>query len=122
MSMKNNNKVGGCAVCHYKIMGCFSDVLSYGGSESNKTKQNMIEMIYELTKNKSGTNNEKPSTTFDMVKYVNDYIGKIKSDNPSVCKDFASIITSYCARLYGLRRSKRKTEELISRMKNETSE
>ena len=28
-------------------------------------------------------------------------------------EDFVSIITSFCARLYGLRRNKRRTEKLI---------
>jgi predicted site-specific integrase-resolvase len=31
-------------------------------------------------------------------------------------QDFVSIITSFCARLYGLRRSKRKTEKLIKEL------
>lgn len=35
-------------------------------------------------------------------------------------QDFVSIITSFCARLYGLRRSKRKTEQLIKELKNDT--
>lgn len=35
-------------------------------------------------------------------------------------QDFISIITSFCARIYGLRRSKRKTETIIKEL-NETS-
>ena len=35
--------------------------------------------------------------------------------------DFVSIITSFCSRLYGLRRSKRNTEKLIELLNNETS-
>jgi predicted site-specific integrase-resolvase len=31
-------------------------------------------------------------------------------------QDFVSIITSFCARLYGQRRSKRKTEKIIASM------
>lgn len=30
--------------------------------------------------------------------------------------DFVSIITSFCARLYGLRRNKRRTEQLIKEL------
>jgi putative resolvase len=33
-------------------------------------------------------------------------------------QDFVSIITSFCARLYGLRRSKRKTEAIIKRLES----
>lgn len=36
-------------------------------------------------------------------------------------QDFIAIITSFCARLYGLRRSKRKTEQIIETLNNETS-
>ena len=32
-------------------------------------------------------------------------------------QDFVSLVTSFCARLYGLRRSHRKTEQLIERLK-----
>jgi predicted site-specific integrase-resolvase len=35
--------------------------------------------------------------------------------------DFISIITSFCARIYGLRRSKRKTENIIKELNNEAS-
>lgn len=34
-------------------------------------------------------------------------------------QDFVSVITSFCARIYGRRRSKRKTEQLIEKLKNE---
>jgi len=36
-------------------------------------------------------------------------------------QDLIAIITSFCARLYGLRRSKRKTEKIIEELSNETS-
>lgn len=39
-----------------------------------------------------------------------------------VMQDFVSIITSFTARLYGLRRSKRKTEKLIKELQNEKEE
>ena len=35
-------------------------------------------------------------------------------------QDFVSIITSMTARIYGLRRSKRKTEQLIENLKNDS--
>lgn len=52
---------------------------------------------------------------------------KIEVVNPSLnerddlMSDFVSIITSFCSRLYGLRRSKRNTEKLIKALNNETS-
>ena len=52
---------------------------------------------------------------------------KIEVVNPTLnerddlMSDFVSIITSFCSRLYGLRRSKRNTEKLIEALNNETS-
>ena len=52
---------------------------------------------------------------------------KIEVVNPALnerddlMSDFVSIITSFCSRLYGLRRSKRNTEKLIEALNNETS-
>ncbi len=40
-------------------------------------------------------------------------------DRSDLMQDFISIITSFCARLYGLRRSKRNTEKLIKELQNE---
>ena len=47
------------------------------------------------------------------------YIINDKQDNTpeDLMQDFVSIVTSFTARLYGLRRSKRKTEKLIEELK-----
>lgn len=48
-------------------------------------------------------------------------INETDSKNDDLMDDFVSVITSFCARLYGHRRSKRKTEKIISELrKNET--
>jgi putative resolvase len=41
--------------------------------------------------------------------------GNSKDD---LIQDFASIVTSFCARLYGQRRCKRKTERIIAELRN----
>jgi len=40
-------------------------------------------------------------------------VNESNNGKEDLLQDFVSIITSFCARLYGLRRTKRKTEELI---------
>jgi predicted site-specific integrase-resolvase len=40
-------------------------------------------------------------------------------DNDDIIADFISIITSFCARIYGRRRSKRKTELLLKELEND---
>lgn len=43
-------------------------------------------------------------------------LNETETDEQDLIQDFVSIITSYCARLYGLRRSKRKTEQLLKEL------
>ena len=40
-------------------------------------------------------------------------------DNQDLFEDFVSLITSFCARIYGKRRTKRKTEQIIEVLKEE---
>jgi len=45
-------------------------------------------------------------------------INEANDDKEDLMQDFISIITSFTARIYGLRRSKRKTEKIIQELKN----
>ena len=44
------------------------------------------------------------------------YINNIREEKEDLIQDFVNIITSFCARIYGQRRSKRKTEQLIKEL------
>lgn len=44
------------------------------------------------------------------------YINQSMDQKEDLMEDFVSIITSFCARLYGQRRTKRKTEQLIKQL------
>lgn len=46
-------------------------------------------------------------------------VNNVETDKEDIIQDFVSIITSYCARIYGQRRTKRKTEELIKHLNND---
>lgn len=46
-------------------------------------------------------------------------INNVIEDKDDLMQDFVSIITNFCARLYGLRRSKRKTAQIIENLKND---
>lgn len=54
---------------------------------------------------------------FEYIKTLFDgeivIINEVKEDEQDLIQDFISIITSFCARIYGQRRCKRKTEQLI---------
>lgn len=43
-------------------------------------------------------------------------INPVDDDKEDLVQDFVSIITSFCARIYGQRRTKRKTEQLIKEL------
>ena len=46
-------------------------------------------------------------------------INEVVSPRDELMQDFVSLVTSFCARLYGQRRSKRKTEKLIKELQND---
>lgn len=46
-------------------------------------------------------------------------VNKVDDDRQDLMQDFVSLVTSFCARLYGLRRTKRKTEQLIKELQND---
>ena len=61
---------------------------------------------------------------FNYIKVLLNQMGKdievaneSENDKQDLMQDFVSIITSFCARIYGLRRSKRKTEAIIKELK-----
>ena len=46
-------------------------------------------------------------------------MNNVKTDKEDLMQDFISLVTSMVVRLYGLRRSKRKTEQLIKELQND---
>lgn len=43
-------------------------------------------------------------------------VNNVDTDKEVIIQDFISIITSYCAKIYGKRRSKTKTESIIKKL------
>ena len=57
----------------------------------------------------------------DLLKLQNReilYINEAEDSENDLMQDFVSIITSFCARIYGQRRCKRKTEKIIEELQN----
>jgi predicted site-specific integrase-resolvase len=46
-------------------------------------------------------------------------INEAKDDKEDLIQDFTSLVTSFCARIYGKKRSLRKTEQLIKELQND---
>jgi predicted site-specific integrase-resolvase len=61
---------------------------------------------------------------FEYIKTLFDgeivILNESKDDKEDLISDFTSIITSFCARIYGQRRSQRKTEQLIKELENDS--
>ena len=48
-----------------------------------------------------------------------EYVNNVSSEKEDLVQDFVSVITSFCARLYGQRRGKRQTERLVASLEAE---
>lgn len=48
-------------------------------------------------------------------------INEVDSDEQDLMQDFVSLVTSFCARLYGRSRTKRSTEKLIKELTNDSN-
>ena len=46
-------------------------------------------------------------------------VNEVDNDKEDLIQDFVSLVTSFCARLYGRRISKRETEKLIRELQND---
>ena len=61
---------------------------------------------------------------FEYIKTLFDgeivILNESKDDKEDLISDFTAIITSFCARIYGQRRSQRKTEQLIKDLENDS--
>ena len=47
-------------------------------------------------------------------------INEVLGDEPDLMQDFVSLVTCFSARLYGRRRSRRKTEEIIKGLQGDS--
>lgn len=56
---------------------------------------------------------------FNNVGKEIEVVNEAGNDKDDLMQDFVSIISSFCARLYGLRRSKRQTEKIIKELGDE---
>ena len=59
------------------------------------------------------------SILFNEIGKEIEVVNESKNNKEDLVQDFISVITSFCARIYGLRRSKRKIERIIKELKDE---
>lgn len=112
-----------CNAKGYKV----HDIICEVGSGINDNRNKLTKLLSNLDFSLLVVEHKDRLTRFGfnyiklLFQYANkeiEVINNVDTDEDDLVQDFVSIITSYCARIYGKRRSKRKTEKLIQELKN----
>lgn len=113
-----------CAARGYKVVKSVCEV----GSGLNDNRKKLEELLTDITIKKIVVEHSDRFSRFGMNYIVKllamqgrcvEVINEQKNDRDDLMQDFVSIVTSFCARLYGLRRSKRRTEKIIEKLSKE---
>jgi putative resolvase len=111
-----------CCAKGYKV----SKVICEFGSGLNDNRPKLNKLLEESNFTKLVVEHKDRLTRFGFnyiktllkTKNIEIEVVNLSDDNEeNLIEDFVSVITSFCARIYGKRRSKRKTEELIESLK-----
>lgn len=114
-----------CMAKGYKIHKIIKEV----GSGINDNRQRLIDLLVkdDFTKIIVEHKDRLTRIGFNYIKVLlenkNKYIEIVNEvDNKEdLIQDFVSIITSYCAKIYGKRRSTRRTEQLIKKLEEDNN-
>lgn len=116
-----------CIARGYKIVGVVKEV----GSGVNDSRKKLIKILERNDYNLIVCEHKDRLSRvgFNYIKVLLNQTGKdvevinqAREEQEDLMQDFISIITSFCARIYGLRRQKRKTECIIKCLENEQDE
>lgn len=112
-----------CAAKGYKVIKSVEEI----GSGLNDNRKKLESLLLDESIKKIVVEHSDRFSRFGMnyitllLKMQNREIEIINTQNNNrddLMQDFVSIITSFCARLYGQRRTKRKTEQLIKELES----
>ena len=112
-----------CAAKGYKI----AKVVTETGSGLNDNRKQWLDILCDDTITKIVVEHKDRFSRFgfnafqEILKIYNreiEVINETENDKEDLIQDFISIITSYCSKIYGSRRSKRKTEKIIKELEN----
>jgi len=110
-----------CAAKGYKVNNIVTEI----GSGLNDTRPKLEKILLDKTITKIVVEHKDRLCRFGL-NYIEklllldgrtiEYINTNNNEKDDLMQDFVSIITSFCARLYGQRRTKRQTEKLIEEL------
>ena len=102
------------------------DVIKECGSGLNDSRRGLLRLLNNSVVTRIVVEHKDRLTRFGFV-YLEQWmqsrgctievINEAASDKDDLMQDFVSLVTSFTARLYGLRRSRRRTERLIEELK-----
>ena len=101
------------------------EIIKETASGINDSRPKLLKLLKEKKATKIVVEHKDRLTRFGFNYIAALYPGEIvvinETDNgkEDILQDFISIITSFCARIYGHRRSKRKTEKIIQELSND---
>lgn len=113
-----------CSAKGYKVEKIITEI----GSGINDNRKQWINLLKDKTINIIVVEHKDRFTRFGFNAYevlLNnekrniEVINVVNNEKEDLLQDLVSIITSFCARIYGPRRSKRKTEKIIKELKKE---
>lgn len=113
-----------CAAKGYQVAAVVKEI----GSGVNDTRPKLLKLLTDPTIGQIVVEHKDRLTRFGF-NYIEqllvmqgrkiEVINLAENGKEDLIQDFVSIVTSFCARLYGQRRSKRKTERIIAELQNE---
>jgi len=112
-----------CAAKGYPVSAVVKEI----GSGVNDSRPKLLKLITDSTISLIVVEHKDRLTRFGF-NYIEkllamqgrriEVINSAENGKEDLIQDFVSIVTSFCARLYGQRRSKRKTERIIAELQN----
>ena len=116
-----------CIAKGYRIVGIVKEI----GSGVNDNRKKLVKMLQRNDYHLIVCEHKDRLTRvgFNYIKVLLNSQGKevevineAREEKEDLMQDFISIITSFCARIYGLRRQKRRTECMIKCLENQQDE
>jgi len=105
-----------------------AEVIEEVGSGINDNRKKLLKILTDGKATKIVVEHKDRLTRFgfNFIKTICDksnceiiVINNVENPKEDIIQDFVSIITSFCAKIYGQRRSRRKTEFLIKNLENQ---
>lgn len=123
LESQKNRLLNYCSAKGYIVSGVVTEI----GSGLNDKRPKLEKLLMDKTITKIVVEHKDRLARFGLnyiEKLLNidgrkiEYINPVLDEKEDIVQDFVSIITSFCSRLYGQRRTRRNTEKLIRELEN----